>query len=256
MATQGHPLELEAVKAFRRAGLESVVSYHYRADSESPTREIDIFAWRRQMSGAAEVNASFLVEAKSTTDKPWVLLLDQPEESAVPRRVRHHFTLKSRYAGAFLRASFRRKPMLERAFLFSTPQRLAYGLRTAFSKSDFAYQAVQSCLAASLAQLGPAHHVDSDFPLASFVFPVILIDAPLLQYWLDKNDEPQVAEVADSTLFWPSATDGRPVLVEVVTRVGLPQWLERVSASLALLMDDCEPELDMIAQRWEKEFNK
>jgi hypothetical protein len=243
---------IEAVKSFRRAGLDSVVSYHYRAGLEGPTREIDVFAWRRKVTGDAEVYVSFVVEAKSSAEKPWVLLLDQPDQPP-SREIRYHATLGSRYAAMFYRALRRRKSSVADEFLLSTPASLAHGLRTAFSDTDVAYQAVQSAVSAALAQLTEPHHVDTDFPVAAFVYPVVLLDAPLIEFWLDDLDQPRVKEVASGTLFWPSPEDGRPVLVEVVTRAALHDWLGSVKASLDALMADCDPELALIAARWEQD---
>jgi len=87
LEAQGYPLEMRVAKAFQIAGARVIQSEYYTDPSTEESREIDVVAdWQTRIDNLL-VRVSFVIECKSSKDKPWILFVSPNVRLAAPARV-------------------------------------------------------------------------------------------------------------------------------------------------------------------------
>ena len=167
---QGFSLEMRTASAFREVGFEVRQSTLYRDPETEKSREVDVYAIDPDDRGILGI--SFVVECKAAV-KPWVLLCSPHTLSGYNRLL--SFSVASTDARGALGDRFEdlvgNLPWLRKEGL------IGYSLRQAFSDNDAAYAAAMSVAKAADFQVNKiAGHV----PKFCFVFPVIVVDSPLI----------------------------------------------------------------------------
>lgn len=186
LSTQGFSLEMRTASAFREAGFEVQLSALFKDQETEKAREIDVIALHPDFVGMLKI--CFVVECKSSK-KPWVLMSTKfaseglnrlfafaPSTPAVKGTITkrlYHF--------------FDAYPWLKK----DSP--IGYSFRQAFSDQDPAYAAAISVAKASDHLI---NGVQSVAPLC-IVFPVIVIDSPLVQCSISNEGEMEVDQIEE-----------------------------------------------------------
>lgn len=183
----GFPLEMHVAAAFRKAGFEVRQSSHYVDAETGKGREIDVLAKDPDFIGIIDIY--FAIECKSS-QKPWLLLASEDTVSGY-NCIFAFGVLSEKATAAFgdrIREFVKTLPWLRKEGA------VGYSFRQAFSEqSDRAYSAALSAAKACEHLVRPP---DRRYvaPLV-LAFPVIVVDAPLIQCSLRKDGQLDLQEV-------------------------------------------------------------
>ena len=214
----GFPLEMYAASVFRSAGFDVRQSFTYSDPESAKGREIDVLVQDPDWFGVIEI--SFVVECKASPN-PWVVLTS--EDALSNYNCLFAFAITSAAA---------RQALIAKGFAtfgaldpyIKRPSHGGYGFRQAFGKdNDPAYAAAIGALkaCAGLAR----DRTSSNIPRLAFVFPIIVVDAPLFECALAEDGELRLTEVEQSEfLFSAYVPEHVGTCIKVVTKGQLPEF--------------------------------
>ncbi|MDP8247794.1 MAG: hypothetical protein P9M00_06620 [Candidatus Tritonobacter lacicola] len=231
---QGYPLEMRTAAAFRAEGLTVMQSQYYLDPETQKPREIDVICDMAN-SELPVACLRLVIECKSG-NKPWIVFSSAHTLYGFNRL----------FALGVLSDTVRRELAAttpdgpERLMWFKKDGRVGYGVAQAFTdESPTPFVAVLSAVKASLWQhtnLGPA-----SVPLFA-VFPVVVLDSPLFECYLDDQGSLQLAEVATIDFFFQMQIGSfSGTCVRFVTARGLPDYCREVKAEFGALLGILEP---------------
>jgi len=248
LETQGYPLEMRAASIFRAAGFQVVQSDTYVDKESGKSREIDLVCSHDEPGGIA--SAKIVVECKSG-EKPWIVF-----SSSHVLEGRNRFFVYADLSQGLRSALLKCEYDLVRRKLawIEKPDRTGYSVVQAFKQNeDEAYGVAQALVKAARAQLLKASREKSPFTV---IFPVLVIDAPLFECYLDDRGSIQLTELSEME-FLPK--DDSPC-VRIVTFPVLPRFSETARAETDSLMELLRPavaeELDRLANPTRRRFRK
>lgn len=243
LESTGFPLEMEAAAAFRFAGFEVRQSGTYSDPNTEKGREIDIHASDPDLIGA--ININFVVECK-TSPKPWVVLTSADAFSNYNRIQMFAVTSENgRKAIADRLPTFGSlQPYIEQ------PSSGGYGLRQAFAeKSDAAYTASVNVLSAcqSIVRSMEGGARES----LTFVFPVIVVDAPIFECVLNDDGRLHVTKVQESSYLFstylPEYVGSR---ITIIQKGLLPQFATRAKELANAMRGEFKVDEDRLLASW------
>lgn len=142
----------------------------------------------------------FLVECKSSLDKPWLLFCTPgdglPKPAGITQRI------SSRVA-VHVQMGLAQDKNVQDLALFKFRAPVGYGLKQAFAKDkDIAYSAMFSVgnAAEARALLWTRHPHEAR--IVELIFPVIAIEGRLFNCWLGEADVISANEISSGTLLW------------------------------------------------------
>jgi hypothetical protein len=245
LESQGFPLEMRVAAAFREVGFQVRQSSHYLDSETGKAREIDVLATDPDdfMLGIVEIH--FVIECKATR-KPWVLL-SSPDTLARYNRLFAFGVLTDGALDTFvkrLHESIDLLPWLRKDGL------IGYSLRQALhERSDIAYSAAMSVAKACEYLVRPpnAQHV-APFVIA---FPVIVVDAPLIECSLQADGQLRLNEV-DQGEFLFSAWLPRYFgsCIRVITAKYLPVFTREAKQAAEQVRAVLKPEEEKVRESW------
>jgi hypothetical protein len=257
LSKQGYPLEMEVAHRFRAAGFDVAQSTYYADPETGDAREIDIFAADSKRISEFDVRLTCLVECKVSTGKPWVIFTSDRELGE------ERFDFFSQVASDL---GARALMQLYTQNYFPLPLALAYrdrvgygatlGLRKNQEKVDVAYQAVMQAAKAAIAR---GRLIDSlvqteltPEPIIEVVLPVVLIDAPLFEYYLENDLTKTLRTFHWGLLSFGNPVGGRsePTLVQVVTKQGLVEFVSAIKALSLHLQSVVSENVDDLRKHW------
>lgn len=155
-------------------------------------------------------------------------------------------------APLFLRQVIRRRPEVGRGIVFGALNSLGYGVRAAHANADVAYQALMAVLSAAQWQVkrGIGEAEATDFPTIEFVYPLVVFDNVLLEYSLGDDGAEYLERRPSAVVAWPVPGRSHFALVHLVTASALAEWVQGAKQSFDDLMNDCEPEAELIGKQW------
>jgi hypothetical protein len=138
--------------------------------------------------------------------------------------------------------------------MIEKPDRTGYSVVQAFKQNeDEAYGVAQALLKAARAQLLKATREQSPF---TAIFPVLVIDTPLFECFLDNSGNIQLTELSEMEFL---RKDDGPC-VRIVTFPVLPRFSETARAETDSLLELLRPavaeELDRLANPTRRRFRK
>ena len=228
---QGYPLEMEVASALSEKGLWVRRASHYTDPESDKSREIDVISTETDVLGMAELH--FVVECKAS-EKPWILFSSKDTLANYNRlfalgilsdQARH--ALSKHIDGARnLFAWFNKK------------RRVGYSMTQAFTNSDdpvhsAVFGAVKACLWL---------RKETSCPLF-FAFPVVVVDAPLVECFLDDDGEMHVEEIPDGVLFFDGQLpNAHGCCLRIISRGSLRNYCDELmglkDAVLTLIQGD------------------
>ena len=217
LESQGYPLEMKVARLFRAQGFRIVQSEFYEDTETGKWRETDLTACIDYRCDRVHARIEFVVECKSTPKKPWVLFTGG-QGLADPARVAQ--CAASKLGTEALMRLCQRKDIQDLA-LFQMHSRTAYGMTQAFTTgNDITYTAATSVSKATAAEIKEADSYASLVePICLFVFPLIVIDAELVETHLQDNGEIAVNSINSGTLAWRQRLVGAPHTIIRLLRI-------------------------------------
>lgn len=247
LETQGFPLEMKVAAAFRHAGFEVRQSSHYMDPETGKGREIDVLATDPDFRGVVEIH--FAIECKSSK-KTWVLLASEHTLEKYNR-----FFAFGRLTKETIAAFADR--LYETEFLDHLPWLrkdgiTGYSFRQAFAeKPDLAYSAaISAAKACEYLVQSPEDRYVAPFILA---FPVIVIDAPLIQCWLASDGQLQLQDVDQGEfLFFARIPNFFGSCIRVVTSKQLPNFAQEAKKAAQQFRMVLKAEEQKVIESWGK----
>jgi hypothetical protein len=226
----GFSLELRTASAFRAAGFQVKQSGYYTDPETNKAREIDVEAVSSSVMGAVEVK--FIVECKSNQN-PWILLCSN--EALANYHRADAFAAMSRESRAIFVDRF--VDLMDKFSWLRKDRVIAgYALRQAFSEKDkdLAYSAAVNVAKASHSRVAKQQ------PPFRFIFPVIVVDTPLLRCGLNDRGEIELKEAEEGEFLFTGHELG--TCIRVVTIAKLPSFALFAMGVAVQLQDELQEE--------------
>jgi hypothetical protein len=214
---QGYALEYEAARVFRDAGFAARQGQVYR-DGDI-TREVDVVAVA-QFDGPSQCDFIVVVECKKSK-APWVVRraeLDDDQRSWEPIASKQlkEWLVEHRTLDAYLSVGTPTGIDVVQTHFKSGEER---------ERSDAAYRAVAQVVSAARGLLRSSKR-------ATLIYPVVVLDAPLLTLNYDDLGEDHLQEWGWDRLLWSGGDLPHPTAVDIVKREDLPGRAARLHAEL------------------------
>ena len=231
---QGYPLEMRVAKAFQAAGARVIQSEYYVDPVREESREIDIVADWQQWFNHAIVTITFVIECKSSKDKPWILFVSPDARLSDAARVAQRAASR---LGQQVLSTIARESSAQDLFIFRLPDAPAYSITQAFTSShDLCYAAATTVASACSAQ---ARAADRPPPQAlkrllnlEVVFPVLVTEARLFEASLQQDSSVSLAERTSGVLLWRNPIVGLPhTIIHVLSLPALEQFIAEARTS-------------------------
>jgi hypothetical protein len=224
MLSQGYPLEMRVARTAIRAGL-TVSQGDYFLDHEQKThREVDVLACAhgaiKDEESALQIRAVFETKSGANSSKPWIVL-SNPNESMHPvaRTIQRAVT---KYGLEWWEDYACRNKEIQDLAVFDTDDVCGYSLvranfATKDNRDDQAYAALMQAAKGAAGVLqwlsgaaAPRERSDGvKLPgLIALVLPVIVVDSPLYECWLNDNGELELKEIGIGTILWKNRVSG------------------------------------------------
>ncbi|MGK3981490.1 hypothetical protein WME99_00525 [Sorangium sp. So ce136] len=231
MKSQGYPLEMAVARAFQRKNFLIIRSEYYLDPDTHTARETDVVASVQEEVGDVFIRLSFVLECKTSLDKPWLLFSDEMG-LADPARVAQRAASTT---GASFLYSLATDHRVSELPLFQIDSPASYGFTQAFtSGQDRAYEAA---LSAAKAVAALTHHADlqeerTGEPYALVAFPVIVLRGGLFTARLCDGERLEVKAINEGTLLWRNPVVKNPhTIIKIVTEQHLDAYVEQICAS-------------------------
>lgn len=245
-----YPFEMKVAQAFAKAGFTVQQSDYYDDPETGVQREVDVVARvQRYVSNGIILRILFLVECKSSLDKPWLLFCSTKRASlADPGRVSQRV---SSGAAVHVLLGIAEDEDVQNLALFRVRDPAGYGLKQAFLKEkqkDAAYAAMASI--GDAARAAAKHWTKHPWEprIVEIIFPVIVIDGRLFKCWLDEATVLSVSEISCGTLVWRTPFEHLTIMiVDVQTAASIEEFAsESFQSARTLLTNYCDTVVKLI----------
>jgi hypothetical protein len=242
LGDEGYPFEMKVARAFRLAGFEVEQSGYYRDRETQCLRETDVIARLRRKIGEHVAIVEFIVECKSSTDKPWVVFSETGTRFAEP------FTVAQRAAseiGDLVLRSVADFPEIHALDLFRISDTIAYSVRRmrekAKNSSDIAYNAVRSVIDATNGELAYANRYLPSHAVCLIAFPVVAVEGLMFKCALNRDCKLSVREISSATLVQGTPIGNLPrTIVKLITDKNVDAFATTCAASAAQFLSVSE----------------
>ncbi len=229
--SEGFALEMRVAKMFQASCAVVDQSQYYMDPTTDKMREIDVVARHIALIGGAMVEFIFVVECKSSKDKPWVLFTHEGPRSFNVTLATHNRLATT--LGDVLLLELSTLNAVQVNFLFRQPTRIAHGVTCAFQNNkDVAYAAVQGALSAATSVVDHSEQPKqglSERKAIQIVWPVVVVDGLLFESYLTDQGKVVVGEVDLGALLQLStAFKGGGCWVDIVPLKKLPVFIEEM----------------------------
>ncbi len=212
---------------------------HYLDQETKRSREMDVLALHTDYSGVFRI--IFLIECKSSK-KPWILL-SSPDVLSGHNRM-FAFAVSSYQARCAM--SNHLMELLADLTWFKKAGVTGYSLRQAFSDIDSAYAA-----AITLAKASASFTPDQESRVwqISLVFPVLVVDSPLVQCMLNAQGHPETKEIEEGEfLFQSDPPEAFSTCIRVITLARLPAFASEAKRIAEYLQKQFTSEIEEALQ--------
>jgi hypothetical protein len=247
LQTEGYPFEMRVAQAFARAGFAIQQSDYYHDPEKGVPREVDVVASvKSSVRFDLIFRIIFLIECKSSLDKPWLLFCTPGDDLPKPAKITQRISSK---AALRVQMGLAQDKNVQNLALFNFRAPVGYGLKQAFAKDkDIAYSAMFSVGSAAEARgLLWTNHPHEPH-IVELIFPVIAIEGRLFKCWLDEADVVSVNEITAGTLLWSKGSGHRGhTIIDVQTRSSIEDFAtESHESARTLLVDYYEKALKIL----------
>ncbi len=186
----GYPFELKTAKSFLKSNFTVGQSISYEDSITKKYREIDIIAHTNKLINNVWVNLTFVIECKSSKDKPWISFNNDQIENFSNKTLP---ILATRNGKKLLSEIFNNSDF-KSELLFPDKKKMGYSLIRAFTTNkDMAYTATQNVLNATDYLVEKSNESDKKF--LNIYFPLVAVEGELYEARISKNDDIELEEV-------------------------------------------------------------
>ena len=216
LKTTGYPLEMEVARSLQTSGFSISRSDYFEDSDTEKWRETDVIAYEGKTNGNNQLVFGLIAECKGKPDEPWVMFSEEdnyPKALSIGRRA----TSKE---GKSLLAILAQDKKFADLPIFSVFDRPGYNLTVKKSNNkdlDIAYGALDSVLKATTGLVGRVDSVTVP-NVIPFVWPVIVINAPLFESYLDAKGELQVNQIEKGQLIWKKPMVANHTFIDIYTK--------------------------------------
>ena len=227
LETQGYPLEMRVAKAFQSSGARVIQSDYYTDTSTEESREIDVVAYWQSTIEDLLIRVSFVVECKSSKEKPWILFVS-PEARLTPSARVVQRAASELGRRTLLRIS--KEASIQSLPIFKLPEAPGYSITQAFTSGhDVCYAAASAVANAAIATTNETDKPSSGFrrpAILQIVFPVLVTEARLFAAALEEDGSVSINEEKSGVLLWRNPIVGLPhTIIHVVTLNALSDFI-------------------------------
>ncbi len=191
----GFPFEMEISNLFLDADFTVAQSVYYKDLDENKYRETDIIAHRCRNINGVFVNLTFVIECKSSLDKPWIVLKNDRLSNSIEEDNRIYYSNKFKLAMSLIKNSKNKSDLI-----FKNNTKYGYALVSAFNQgNDKAYESIQTTLK-SCEHLVVSTDNSNREKVCNLYFPVIIIKGKLLSASLLPDGELELKNVDNEHL--------------------------------------------------------
>ena len=181
---------LRTSKSFLKSGFTVAQSIFYEDPLTKKFRETDIIAHTTKLVNNVWVNLTFVVECKSSIDKPWISFNNDNIENFSGKNL-PILTTKN---GRRLMKEITINSQFRSDLIFPDKQKMGYSVVRAFANSkDMAYTASQNVLSAVEYLVEKSNESDKKF--LNIYFPLIAVEGELFEARISPNDKIELVEV-------------------------------------------------------------
>jgi len=241
LETQGYPLEMRVAKAFQTSGARVIQSDYYTDTSTEESREIDVVAYWQSTIEDLLIRVSFVVECKSSKEKPWILFVS-PEARLTPSARVVQRAASELGRRTLLRIS--KEASIQSLPIFKLPEAPGYSITQAFTSGhDVCYAAASAVANAAIATTNETDKPSSGFQrpaILQIVFPVLVTEARLFAAALEEDGSVSINEEKSGVLLWRNPIVGLPhTIIHVVTLNALSDFIADARESAEKFMALC-----------------
>ncbi len=251
LRNQGYPLEMRTAAAFRDAGFRVVQSEYYHDPETSDWRECDVIAdmsWKLQPDGIP-VRVMFVVECKTSREKPWLLFTSPGKGIAGRARVVQRVSTP---VGREWLKRISQRHDIQSLSLFQVSPTPAYGIVQAFKSREGQDVTYMAAIAAAKAARAMTQGLTSRSgrlinKWAILALPMVVTEARLFNCCLDENNQNQlnVEEATSGDLLWRNPIAGLPhTIIKIVNTRHLEPFIKRAAHDAETLMSTTSSELN------------
>lgn len=243
LTKNGYPLEMKATRILQSKKLWTSVNWYFVDAETGEQRESDILAkasiWTDQWE---QISVCLAIECKSGKDKPWILFKGEVADytiGAIPGQLL--WSPEVQWNSGVLKNSLRKANRLP---LLNGYEPYGYALARALSSGnvDPAFSAMISAAKAA-ASVSTSMNSGHDGIDRALVIPVIVVDAPLMECFLDMNGKPSLSYIDKGTILWkrrigtsdPDVRSSDTTVINIVTQEYLPQLADDAKAVVEAL---------------------
>jgi hypothetical protein len=237
---EGYPLELKATQILRKIGFIVGQSINYLDSESNDIREIDIVAYKYYKVNEKWVTFSFVIECKSSLDKPWIAFTSKEERLYPDDYIIHRNANND--GKRFLKKMSEEKELKDLE-LFKLKERTSYNLIRAFTDGvDVTYKALMSATKATNALVEKGNKTKDVY---RFFFPLILINSKLFDCHLDLENEIKVSEINSTKLVVSNSFDSqRANFIDLVTLDYFEQLMSEYYNNIEFIIKEFESEFE------------
>ncbi|WP_298529636.1 hypothetical protein [uncultured Christiangramia sp.] len=186
----GYPFELRTAKSFLKTDFTVAQSIFYEDPLTKKFRETDIIAHTTKLINNVWVNLTFVVECKSSLDKPWVSFNNDEIENFSGKNL----PILTTRNGRKLMQEISINPSFKSDLIYPNKQKMGYSLIRAFANNkDMAYTATQNVL--STVEYLVEKSNESNKKFMNIYFPLIAVEGELFEARISANDKIELDEV-------------------------------------------------------------
>jgi hypothetical protein len=263
LRSEGYPTEMRAAAILRAAGFAVRQGQHYTDPETGKSREIDVVCRLDDELGVGSFR--LIAECKLST-KPWIVFTSE-WVLAEYNRFAAYALMSEQARSALVAIKPEREPQTHKAILermfsayglmkgegglfdkldwFAKGGRVGYSATVAFSDrgNEVPYTAALNVTKASL--FAELTHNPGHLPPIMVTFPLLIVDGPLFECYLDDSGDTKLAQVSECELLFASRVgqEHTGMCIRVVTLDNLPQFALSAVAEIGKLKALLEPAL-------------
>lgn len=193
----GLPFEMEVSNMFLDAGFLVAQSVYYKDNDSNKYRETDIIAHHFKKINGVYVNLTFIVECKSSIDKPWVVLQNERLTNSINPESKIYHT--QNFTKAFEKIISESK--FDSDLIYKNKRQFGYSLITALNNNggnDKAYESTQTLLKSCEHLVYSTNN--SGRKVCNLYFPLIIIKGDLYSAKMISDNDLKIEEITEAEI--------------------------------------------------------
>lgn len=191
----GFPFEMQVANAFLDAGFKVAQAIYYQDSDSNKTRETDIIAYTYARVNDIWVVLTFVIECKSSKDKPWVIFSNPRVFNSLDEQLPIYCTKN----GISLLKSLKSKGNFKSSLIFKNKRHFGYSIATAFNNAtEKSYEAIQSVTKAC--EYFVSQSEIKRLSSCNIYFPCVFIEGEMFSATMKKDNDLEIKPIDEAEL--------------------------------------------------------